>query len=309
MGRRTAASGSGSPRRLRIEGAELNLIAQINIYHGVYFTNFPSSSPLPPPPFPPGTGTADREELTGIFREPSPERGGGCPVGARPGPPLPSPAGQGGGTLPVQKLTSAEGSQAAARQGKLSSIPHTDAEPPPRPPFLRGSERAPAPRPGRHEAAGSEETGSEETLLPRRTQRCRRRLVLAAAPRRPGGRGWAGDGARRLPQGGANPPQPSARRWRGAGRRPPPGTPRRGGFGALSRGKRSPPRPAAAPGNRTRQGLAPFPPEITGERRRGPPPYPPPPAMGPQRTVLPARDKTATVTIKKKPTAINLPWV
>lgn len=68
----------------------------------------------------------------------------------------PSPCGAGGGTLPAQKLTSAEGSQAAARQGKPSSIPLAGAaEPaplaaqsgPPRP-GPAGMPRAPRRRPG-----------------------------------------------------------------------------------------------------------------------------------------------------------------
>lgn len=125
----------------------------------------------------------------------------------------PSPCGAGGGTLPAQKLTSAEGSQAAARQGKPSSIPLAGAaEPaplaaqsgPPRP-GPAGMPRAPRRRPGPQSPAVVAAAAGPRRLSP---------PPLPAAPARArGSRGRDGDGTRRPPpQGVANAPT-SARRW------------------------------------------------------------------------------------------------
>lgn len=165
----------------------------------------------------------------------------------------PSPCGAGGGTLPAQKLTSAEGSQAAARQGKPSSIPLAGAaEPaplaaqsgPPRP-GPAGMPRAPRRRPGPQSPAVVAAAGPRRRSPP----------PLPAAPARArGSRGRDGDGTRRPPpQGVANAPT-SARRWlrrspgagsarrlRSAQLRSAPPAPRRDGPGAFPSGTRSSP--------------------------------------------------------------------
>lgn len=166
----------------------------------------------------------------------------------------PSPCGAGGGTLPAQKLTSAEGSQAAARQGKPSSIPLAGAaEPaplaaqsgPPRP-GPAGMPRAPRRRPGPQSPAVVAAAAGPRRLSP---------PPLPAAPARArGSRGRDGDGTRRPPpQGVANAPT-SARRWlrrspgAGSARRlrsaplsSAPPAPRRDGPGAFPSGTRSSP--------------------------------------------------------------------
>lgn len=88
----------------------------------------------------------------------------------------PSPCGAGGGTLPAQKLTSAEGSQAAARQGKPSSIPLAGAAEPAPPSRLRAGPRAPAQPACRGLRGGA--PGRKAPLW------WRRRPVPAASPRR-----------------------------------------------------------------------------------------------------------------------------
>lgn len=125
----------------------------------------------------------------------------------------PSPCGAGGGTLPAQKLTSAEGSQAAARQGKPSSIPLAGAaEPAP----LAAQSGPPRPGPAGMPRAPRRRPGPQSPAVVAAAAGPRRRSPppLPAAPARArGSRGRAGDGTRRPPpQGVANAPT-SARRW------------------------------------------------------------------------------------------------
>lgn len=119
---------------------------------------------------PPGKGTAERREPAVILREPL--------RAAR--------RGAGGRYLPVQKPTSAEGSQAAARQDKLSSIPPTDAGP-----ALPGGAQSEPPRPGPATMPQAPRRPSRDT------PRCRRRPLpprLPAAPAKTRSGGWVGGG-------------------------------------------------------------------------------------------------------------------
>lgn len=103
----------------------------------------------------------------------------------------------------MQKPTSAEGSQAAARQDKLSSIPPTDAGP-----ALPGGAQSEPPRPGPAAMPQAPRRPSRDT------PRCRRRPLpprLPAAPAKTRSGGWVGGGGwwereRTRRQGGAKAP-------------------------------------------------------------------------------------------------------